>query len=212
MSDSPVLGPDSLVSLIAGDARRLLRLAPDRRDALFSALVDASFPLETMDRQQAEALAKNVGVSDRDIRATVSLSHFLKQHVEKEPDALDQLKQKLQSSSDDPTILSNFEQLLDQIGSTAVNLDRQGSTVGKIASTMPTYEGCAVACDMRLVTYEEHKRKELIPVAIVRVQLDEDEPAIFQCTLKQLGHFIKKLEEAKESLSLIEQKTKDLTL
>jgi hypothetical protein len=71
---------------------------------------------------------------------------------------------------------------------------------------MATYGGCSVACDVRLVQDDLTKQKELVPLTIIRIVLDEDEDAIFQCTPEQLKHLMDRLKEATEELSLLTEK------
>ena len=72
--------------------------------------------------------------------------------------------------------------------------------------------GCFVASGLRLIHDDETKHKELVPVAIVRVETDEKEPLVFQCTSQQIAHLMEKLKEAQRELDMLAYKCKDVQL
>lgn len=210
MAEDSLIEPGSFAARAVIEARRLLRMSEERRGALFAALRDSAIPVETLDRKQTEALAERIGVSETEVRATFLLSHFLKQHAEKDPDLLERVKQRVHSSLSPKESDSNIEALLEQLAVTAGALDQRMLKVARVAGAMVTYEGCSVASDVRLIEDETKKSKELLPVAIVRIALDEADDAIFQCTPEQLIHFIERLKEAKDNLELLVEKVKGI--
>jgi len=211
MSDVPLVGPETVSILAAGEARRLLRLSNDKREALFREMQEASQTLETLDKKQVDALAQRVGVSEREVRAAFSLSSFLKQYAAKDPEALEQFKHKVSSGAQDADPQS-LPALIAQIESTADALERQYARIDKISRALATYVGCFVASGLRLIHDDETKHKELVPVAIVRVETDEKEPLVFQCTSQQIAHLMEKLKEAQRELDMLAYKCKDVQL
>lgn len=211
MSDVPVVGPETVSILAAGEARRLLRLSSDKREALFREMQEASLALETLDKKQVDALAQRVGVSEREVRAAFSLSSFLKQYAAKDPEALEQFKHKVLSgaqTSDSQALPA----LMAQIENTAEALEKQYSRIDKISRALATYTGCFVASGLRLIHDDETNHKELVPVAIIRVATDEEDPMVFQCTSQQIAHLMEKLKEGQRELDMLAGASRNIPL
>jgi hypothetical protein len=70
---------------------------------------------------------------------------------------------------------------------------------------MPPLVEVSIACDLRYVPGENSDKFDLVPMAIVRLELDGVDDAIFQCSRQALKRLIKTLENAASTLDTLEK-------
>lgn len=172
------------------DLERLLALAPDVRAVVLGALEQFQPSSPSIHRDEIETLAQQSSVDEEDLWAAARLSYNLRGGGNQRWD------EQLDVSRAEAT------GVVEQLKVVGASLDRKFSRELKIARGMPSFEHCVISCDLRYVEGDEHEPVDLVPVALVRIELDEDEhDTTFQCTAQSLTRLIEALERARTTLS-----------
>jgi hypothetical protein len=131
------------------------------------------------------------------LEATAELARFLALAPNRiEPEQInDRLAQQLEIPLSDR---DKFKATLAQLKQLGDRILEKFNSYGQLAAVMPSFVGCDVACDIRLVSETSESSTNYVPVAIIRIKLDEGHDAIFQCNI----HAIAKLQRAMQAATV----------
>jgi hypothetical protein len=195
MSDRLQNSEEEMLARARADLTRLVALQPELRRAIVDALGDFEFSMADMTPDEATALASRAGAG-----------------VEKE-DVLAALRclATLELWRGQDSFKRSLEQQLgiEQVRTVFADLARQATLVSKRIEriqyaelAMPSYRGCVIQYDLRGIPVEE--RFNLVPIAIVKILLDEGDPITFQCVPAALSALAQYLETGADALKRLE--------
>jgi hypothetical protein len=103
-----------------------------------------------------------------------------------------------------PAASEPFDNLLDTFSPAVLSLAHRMARVKRITRAMPTFRRLGVECDLRQMN-DDSSKLDFSPVAILRLELDEGETPVFQCTKEALTRLISRLERAQQTLHVLEK-------
>ncbi len=172
--------------------QHLLSLPENLRHATLNAVENFDPSSPTIHRDEIAALARQSNTNQVDLWAATRLVLF----TLAEPQWQTLLGGDVEAAQD----------VFDKMMVLGAALDRKFSRAAKIARGMPTFMHCTISCDLRMVSGGPQETLDLAPIALVRIELDEEEhDTTFQCTPQSLTRLIEALEQARDTLSWLEQ-------
>lgn len=96
------------------------------------------------------------------------------------------------------------ELLLQTFLAAATRLSQRLELLEMLASAMVTFQHCQIACSLRLIGHFGGHAHSLVPVATVRIVLDEGDDRVFQCTASNLLRLREEVERALGELASLQ--------
>lgn len=198
---------EEFLDYMSQEGLRLLKLTKNQRDSLFQEMYSFDLTVDDTRDEDVVALAKRVKVSELDIRATLNLVHFLTAQKDKDFDNEDynMIRLKIEQNAKETVTAQQVDGLFASLSSIVDSISQNILQFNAIAKTMPTFKRCNIACELRYLPESERVKESLRPVAIVRLDLDEGDPLIFQCLPTSISKLKRALDQALQHLERLEQ-------
>ena len=191
MSEQRIM--DDVHARVLADVTRLVGVPHEQRILLFDALGDFDFSMGDMTPDEAITVASLAKLDKEDafaaLRCLVTLGGW----------------------KEDADFVHSIERQIpvDKVAELIEDLSRCGEAVSERLSkivaaefTMASYRGCTISYDLRGIPVED--RFDIVPIAVVRILLDEGEPVTFQCLPSGLSALAGYLEKAAVALRRLE--------
>jgi hypothetical protein len=160
--------------------------------------------------REAEEWALSRGLSVDDVLALLRLAQFVSFTVPDDERTVEKVSDGILKHLGKPGSRSDLHAFLDKFLPAAEALEQRMAEAGDLSSCMPSFSDCEIVCDLRFNAKSERKTlPSFATVAIVRVELDEGKPLVFQCNRPALSRLASKVEEAVRTLSELEKLSKD---
>ncbi|EYF08439.1 hypothetical protein [Chondromyces apiculatus] len=170
-------------------------MSDDPRKALSAALraFVPSSPAGIAEDEAAE-IAAAAGVDAHIVASAIPLLGYLGQSGAEGRQALKDVLSQVQSSESLDTLFDVFEPA-------AATMVQRFERLQDIARAMPMLRDVTVNCDLRCIALGTGGAEiATTPVAIIRIELDEEDVPVFQCGIEGLRRLIKRLEVAAGTL------------
>ncbi len=199
--------PEDALRQMVADSRRLLKLTEGERGALFRSLKDFSPSTAAIDPDEADELAGAAGVDRAAVESAVRLASVLHNKARVGTLRGSEIAGVLGQALSNLKIVG-ADTLLSELKPVAAAIRKSFERVRKLERTMPTLGNAVVDCDLRYLAGEEAGELGFAPMAIVRLELEGVDDAIFHCTPRALRRLIKTFQEAATILDTLEEKAR----
>lgn len=197
--------PDNVIRAVVTDTRRLLSLTVDQRAALIKALQGFVPSTTSIDQAEAEELGAPIGVDAADVESAMRLGYFLRGRNNRPSEFSDDAVLAALQRACAEAQLTGADTLLRELSIAAAAMAKRFARNTKLERAMPSLVDSVIACDLRYLPGEKTGEFDLAPMAIVRLQFDGADDAIFHCSPQSLERFIKKLQDAVATLDVLEK-------
>lgn len=189
--------PEEFIEHTGRAVQHLLGLTDAQRERLVRTLGAFSPSIEVgLDQEEADEIARTAEIEVSAVAWAVTLINYLDAFGTTGAGALRDLLM--------PALSEPFEALLATFSPAVLSLARRMARVKRLARAMPTFRRLAVECDLRQMS-DDPAQLDFAPVAILRVELDEGEVPVFQCTKEVLTRLISRLQRAQQTLETLEK-------